>query len=188
MASGLPQKPLEGSELLEAALKNDINTTLYSGMGRLFDAVSSMLDLCQYNGYEGECAIALENAAHKAVAAGIKPMAMEFGVADSGEIDVAPVLQAIAEAGTGTKSKQAAALGFHEAVCRMVLKVCKRLRDEESIDTVALSGGTFQNGLILSGCVKYLTEAGFKVYTNNEVPCNDGGLALGQAYIASMKG
>jgi hydrogenase maturation protein HypF len=187
-AAGLQQEPFEDAELLESALRNDVNTVLYSGMGRLFDAASSMLGFCHYNGYEGECAVALENAAHRAVAAAIKPAQMDFAIEDSGDIEWAPVLRAVAQTGPDAEARQAAALGFHEAVCRMALRVCERIRGEEGIDIVTLSGGTFQNGLILSGCLKSLTEAGFRVYTNNEVPCNDGGLALGQAFIASFRG
>lgn len=187
-AAGLPRKAFEGAGLLEAALDNDVNTTLYSGMGRLFDAVSSMLGFCQVNGYEGECAVALENAAHSALASSIRPAGMEFEVSESGEIGIFPVLRAVAETGQEMEARLAAALGFHEAVCRMVRKVCSIIRDEEGIGTVTLSGGTFQNGLLLPGCLKSLTEAGFRVYTNTEVPCNDGGLALGQAYVAAMRG
>jgi hydrogenase maturation protein HypF len=98
------------------------------------------------------------------------------------------VIRAVSGVRQTESQRQAAALGFHEAVCRMALCACMLIREEEGVNTVALSGGTFQNNLLLSGCMRLLGEAGFEVYTNNEVPCNDGGLALGQVYIASMKG
>jgi hydrogenase maturation protein HypF len=177
----------EGAALLRSALANNVNTVRYSGMGRLFDAVASLLGIRNFNGYEGECAIALENAAHSALGSAAAPQDMDFEILefdDKIEISVLPVIRAVAGAG---QDKAAAALGFHNAVCRMVFSACTRIREKDGASAVALSGGTFQNELILSGCMGLLRRAGFDVYTNNEVPCNDGGLALGQAYIAAMR-
>ena len=187
-AAGLPHEQFEGSELLESALRKGINTTFYSGMGRLFDAVSSMLGFCHWNGYEGECAIALENAAHRAVASATKPLGMEFGTGDSGEIDLLPVLQTICRGSSGHAKRGRRRRSASTRPCAAWrLRFVRKYGTEEGVETVALSGGTFQNGLILSGCIRLLRGAGFKVYTNNEVPCNDGGLALGQAFIAAMQ-
>ncbi len=189
MASGVHYSGFDGADLLRAALVSGTGTFRYSGMGRLFDAVASLLGICQFNGYEGQCAIALENEALKAAGSGVPPLPMEFEFSINNgiiNIDSSPVIRAVAGA---AKAGQAgnAALGFHEAVCRMAAEACRRIRDESGVNAVALSGGTFQNGLILSGAVRLLQESGFSVYTNNEVPCNDGGLALGQAYAAAMK-
>ena len=186
-AAGAAYEGFEGAALLRAALAGGVNTARYSGMGRLFDAVSCLLGLCQTNDYEGRCAVALENAANRALARGAAPALMDFEIIESGdtmEIDICPVIRRVAEAGWDAADAEAAALGFHEALCRMALEVCKHIRAATGAGDVALSGGTFQNGLILSGCIRLLTGAGFRVYTNNEVPCNDGGLALGQAFIA----
>lgn len=190
VAAGIGHDDFEGAALLRAALFNDVNTVQYSGMGRLFDAVSSLLGLCHTNGYEGQCAVALENAAHRANGSGITAQNMDFEITETDDnivISVRPVIAAIARAARADADKEAASLGFHEAVCRMVLGICSRIRGRDGVNTVALSGGTFQNGLVLSGTMKLLGDAGFMVYTNNEVPVNDGGLTLGQAYIAQMR-
>ncbi len=187
-AAGVSCEKSEDTTILRAALQNHVNTAQYSGMGRLFDAAASLLGICQWNGYEGQCAIALENAANLAEQQGIPPLPMEFDLSATDDgilIDTAPVIRAIAEA--GAENAHAAALGFHNGVCRMVLDVCTLLRKRHGVGTVALSGGTFQNERILSGCMALLKNAGFSVYTNNEVPCNDGGLALGQAWVAARK-
>ncbi len=187
-AAGSPYDGFDGAGLLRAALQNHVNTVQYSGMGRLFDAASSLLGLCQWNGYEGQCAIALENAANAAACNGIEPLPMAFEIEETTDgirIDTAPVIRATAEA--GAEKAHAAALGFHNGVCRMVLDVCTLLRERHGAGTVALSGGTFQNERILSGCMALLRNAGFSVYTNNDVPCNDGGLALGQAWVAAAE-
>lgn len=187
--AGVSYEEFEGAKLLQAALGNNVNTMRYSGMGRLFDAMSSMLGLCHQNGYEGQCAIALENAANRAETQGIVALPMDFTLTEAEgtiRVDPLPVIGAVAQAGHTDQETTAAALGFHDAVCRMVLAVCERIRTRDGVSTVALSGGTFQNERILAGCMELLRNAGFRVYTNNEVPCNDGGLALGQAYVAAM--
>ncbi len=187
-AAGVPYEESEGAGILRAALQNHVNTAQYSSMGRLFDAVASLLGICHTNGYEGQCAIALENAANLAEQQGVTPLPMAFGIEETTDgilIETTPVIRAIAAA--GAEQALAAALGFHNGVCGMALDICTLLRERHGMGTVALSGGTFQNERILSGCMAMLGNAGFSVYTNNEVPCNDGGLALGQAYIAARK-
>jgi hydrogenase maturation protein HypF len=74
---------------------------------------------------------------------------------------------------------------FHHGVANMVLQVCTLVRDKYGSTEVALSGGVWQNVLLLSNTARLLKEAGFTVYTHHLVPPNDGGLALGQAILAS---
>ncbi|TVT31150.1 carbamoyltransferase HypF, partial [Amycolatopsis rhizosphaerae] len=74
---------------------------------------------------------------------------------------------------------------FHRGVVRLITEACQALRETTGVGTVALSGGVFQNLLLLRGSVDTLTEAGFRVLTHSRVPCNDGGLSLGQAVIAA---
>ena len=76
------------------------------------------------------------------------------------------------------------ALAFHHTVARMIAITCERLRDRTGLVTVALSGGCFQNRLLLSIILPELESLGFDVLTHRQVPCNDGGVALGQAVIA----
>ena len=78
---------------------------------------------------------------------------------------------------------------FHNGVARMTLEVCERIRSDEGVQTVALSGGVFQNRYLLGRVVELLEAAGFRVLTHSRVPANDGGLSLGQAlHAAAMLG
>jgi hydrogenase maturation protein HypF len=76
-------------------------------------------------------------------------------------------------------------LKFHNTVARMISEVCHSIADETGISRVALSGGVFQNRLLLRRAVGLLESSGFQVFTHRQVPCNDGGISLGQAVIAS---
>ncbi|MDP4120017.1 MAG: carbamoyltransferase HypF [Bacillota bacterium] len=173
------------AETINAALDCDINTVLSSSMGRLFDAVAAQFGF-EYNGYEGECAIKLEQLAQEAIDKDISPYKMNFEILkENGELiaDYSKIFYNI------LKEKQcdirALALGFHYAVADMVFNMCLEIRQNEGISDVALSGGVFQNIILLSTCERLLKENGFNVYINHLVPPNDGGIALGQAFIAS---
>ena len=169
--------------LIRAALVNGVNTHGNSGMGRLFDAASAVLGVCTYNRYEGECAIKLENLAAQALEQGMEPVPMAFAVTENDGIlvaDAAPVISVLAQS---SQRKEALALGFHMAVADMAVEFCARLRERTGINTVALSGGVFQNAVLLGDMMDKLTAKGFAVYTNEKVPPNDGGISLGQAQI-----
>ncbi|MDR1292682.1 MAG: carbamoyltransferase HypF [Clostridiales Family XIII bacterium] len=140
---------------IEAAVAQGVNTVRTSSMGRLFDAVASLLGICHVNRYEGECAVTLENAADRAQ--------RSPGVADTAD---------------------ALALRFHMDVAHAILGECRKARAERGIDTVCLSGGVFQNKILMERTLRLLRSDGFTPYYNISVPPNDGGIALGQAYIA----
>ena len=184
-ANGLKAKGIAaanpGSAVIHAALRSHTNTFVTSSMGRLFDAVAALLGICQTNSYEGECATLLQYAAEKEAFAAVRPPDMRFTCAMEGGQTVfgfADILQKCLEKPEG------AALGFHRAVCDMIVQMCLKARETEKISDVALSGGVFQNILLLEMVRAGLAEHGFAVYTNEAVPPNDGGLALGQAYVA----
>lgn len=176
--------------LIKAAVENKINTVLSSSMGRLFDAISSILGICDKNSYEGECAAMLEKEAVLAIRNRILPEKLSFAIhekSDIIEIDPTPLLKAITDLKKSV-SGPALALGFHYGVADMVLKVCGLIREREGIQTVALSGGVFQNKVLTESVIRLLRENGFCVYMNSLVPPNDGGISLGQTYIGLMSG
>jgi hydrogenase maturation protein HypF len=76
---------------------------------------------------------------------------------------------------------------FHNAMADVVIDVCSRLRGAHGLDVVALSGGVFQNALLLGRCLDGLQGAGFEVLTHRQVPCNDGGISLGQVAVAAAR-
>ena len=190
-AAGMAPDHPEGA-LLRAALSDGNLSVRTSSMGRLFDAVSAVLGIRNRNTYEGECAIALENAAAEALASGIPPYPLHFPAAhdmdestgDSGsESDPSAVLKEIFLAAKAGADARALALGFHQAVVRMAVSHCVRIREESGENRVALSGGVFANVLLAEACIAALGRNGFDVYMNEAVPANDGGISLGQAWL-----
>jgi hydrogenase maturation protein HypF len=153
-----------------------------SSMGRLFDAVSSILDVCQVTSYEAQAAIELEWKAGPVEQA--RPYV--FAV-DAGVIDPAPVLRDLIADQRAGVSLAASAAGFHLAVAQMVALEAMDLRHRTGIETVALSGGVFQNTKLLELTEQALVPLGFRVLTHRVVPPNDGGLALGQAAVAAAQ-
>ena len=182
----------EGADLLRAAIANRVNTARYSGLGRLFDASAMLLGLCDTNGYEGQCAVALETAAAEALSLGIPETPMEFDILEQDGLLLLDHRPVIAELLNDPQPQQkrpkgAKPLGFHRALARAAARVCRRVREQTGVNTVALTGGVFQNALLLRTLRVLLVQDGFSVYTNNAVPCNDGGLALGQAFVAAER-
>lgn len=187
-AAGIETKDSR-STYVKAALENKINTFQCSSMGRLFDAVSAVLGIRSYNSYEGECAIALENVAAAAQSARMAPYPLDFAIheTDSGFlIDQTKMIKDIYTAVESGAEPNALALGFHLAAARMLAEVCRRIRSAAGENKVALSGGVFANLLLLQESIKLLRDNGFKVFLNSEVPCNDGGISLGQAWLCAQ--
>lgn len=148
-----------------------------SSMGRLFDAVASLLDVCQVVTYEGQAAVELE-----VLARGGHPVPLEFDVA-AGVIDPLPVIGGLVDGLRRGHEPADLAAGFHHAVVR-VTAAAVAAAAPGGVSTVGLTGGVFVNDLIREGLRKELTGNGFEVLTHALVPCNDGGIALGQAVIA----
>ncbi len=170
-----------------AALNNNINTFETSSMGRLFDAVSALLEICGCNEYEGQCAILLEQAAISALESGTAPYKLTLPVED-GVFKVTELINQIYNAVIEGADRGSVALGFHAAVAEAVEKAAVSVRENHNdCNKAALSGGVFANRLLLSMCRARLEEAEFEVYVNEAVPNNDGGIALGQAYVAGRK-
>jgi hydrogenase maturation protein HypF len=169
--------------ILQQMIARNINSPMTSSAGRLFDAVSALLGIRKEIHYEGQAAIELEMKA-----ASEDNGRYEFDYKEhegKTEIVLEPVIKGIVadlEKGTGIGSISAR---FHNTVAGLVSDMCKKLRDQTALDRVALSGGVFQNSLLMEKTYTLLDENGFKVYTHHRVPTNDGGLALGQAIIAN---
>ncbi|MFD8234673.1 carbamoyltransferase HypF [Streptomyces sp. NPDC059696] len=165
--------------LLGQQLSGALACVATSSMGRLFDAVSSLVGVCHRTGYEAQAALELEAAA--AVAWDADGWTYSF----TGDLDPAPVLGAlIADLRRGTPAAVLAAR-FHRAVAGAVAGICRRARQDTGLATVALSGGVFANALLEEECARLLSEDGFAVLRHGEVPPNDGGLALGQLVVAA---
>ncbi|OBI38978.1 carbamoyltransferase HypF [Mycobacterium sp. E2238] len=153
-----------------------------SSMGRLFDAVASLLGVRHRIDYEGQAAIELEALAESA-GTQTRP-SLPLAVGADGVIDPAPMVQTLVSAlYSGTRPALLAA-AFHDAVADAVVKVVGQVAGATRL--VGLTGGVFQNVLLRRACRQRLQLAGFEVLTHHIVPPNDGGLALGQAVIAML--
>lgn len=177
------------ASVIRAALLEKSLTQQSSSMGRLFDAVSSVLGICHLNSYEGECAVMLETAAAEAIKDGILPYPLHFTVThgmDESTADQIALLDEIYKAVKKGCDTKALALGFHMAIVEMVVTLCLHIRGKSRETRVALSGGVFANLLLTEKCVAELEKNGFAVYLNQSVPANDGGICLGQAWICGQ--
>jgi hydrogenase maturation protein HypF len=173
--------------VLERQLTRQIGCVPTSSMGRLFDAVSSLLGLCHRAGYEAQAAMELQWAAEAALAR--DPLAApryRFGMTGR-EIQPAPVLRALIADRRAGLDTGAMAAGFHAAVARAVVDAATSVRAATGLEIVALSGGVFQNTLLLVLARRELDARGFTVLTHRQLPPNDGGLALGQAAVAAAR-
>jgi hydrogenase maturation protein HypF len=173
-------------ELIKKQIKKGINAPLTSSCGRLFDGVSALLNIRNVVDYEGQAAIELEMIAEKEQDTGkIYP----FEIREENEIKIVGLRElfaAILDDLDHGVAKTEISSCFHHSVARMVAHMCQNLAWETGINTVALSGGVFQNRLLLKLTTGYLEKTGLHVITHREVPTNDGGLSLGQAVIANF--
>lgn len=189
----------ETSPLIKAALDNNIGTFFTSSAGRLFDAVSSLLDIKHENTYEGECATSLEAKAWEYALKRNKvndlqndfiydilkaKIEFEDGKYIIDQIKLYEDIKKLKE--TGEYDSSVISFAFHIALSMAVASVCELIRDDTGENTVCLSGGVFQNRLLLQETVKMLSLKDFNVYTNEYVPSGDAGISLGQAYYGLM--
>jgi hydrogenase maturation protein HypF len=175
----------EERTVLRSQLEKSINTPLTSSMGRLFDAVSSLAGVRQKVNYEAQAAMELE-----ALANPDEKQAYPFGIpreAGVGIIDPLPMLNALLADIQAGKSKDILSARFHNGVAMMVVQACQVIRNETGINEIALSGGVWQNMTLFQKTLSSLQKEGFRVYFHQQVPTNDGGLALGQAVMAFHK-
>ncbi len=154
-----------------------------ASVGRLFDAVASLLGLRHQVSYEAQAAIELEAVARTADAG----WPLRFELHDDGVIDPTPMLADLIAASVRPGSVPALALGFHEALADVLARGADRAAALTGCRTVGLSGGVFQNPLLSRCCRTRLSACGLEVLEHRVVPANDGGLALGQAVVAARR-
>jgi hydrogenase maturation protein HypF len=155
-----------------------------SSMGRLFDAVAALAGVRQQVNYEGQAAIELEAHLTPAALAAVAPYPFELA---EDIFDAAPLIRAAAADVRAGHSRMRIAARFHQGVAQLVLDGCQQLRRRYGVSEVALSGGVWQNMVLLRLAMSRLEAADFTVYVHQAVPANDGGLALGQSAIAAAQ-
>jgi hydrogenase maturation protein HypF len=170
--------------LIARLVEHKLNTPPTSSAGRLFDAVAALVGVpgSQRTTYEGQAAIELELTANG-------PTKRSYPIrlrpeADGWIVETRQVIAAVVEDLLSGCPASDMSATFHRTMAQTVAKVCKEIRESNDVNTIALSGGTFQNMLLLTQTTNLLKENGFMVHTHQRVPANDGGLALGQAILA----
>ena len=164
-------------EVLRHQLRSGLNAPPTSSMGRLFDAISALVGVRQRVNYEAQAAIELEML--------VDPNETGLYCFEISEriVDPTPLVEAVTTDLRSGLSVGKIAARFHNSVAEMVCQVCAVMRDRFGVTDVVLSGGVWQNTTVLTRTETLLNKAGFNLYLHQQVPANDGGIALGQAIV-----
>jgi hydrogenase maturation protein HypF len=165
---------------IDTMLQRHIQSIPTSSCGRLFDAVASILNLHQAVSFEGQAAITLEAIADNSTGA----YPYTIGHEDPIQIDLRPTLRQIAHDHLHAGPPGQISARFHNTLVAIANDIAHRLRTTTGLNRVCLSGGCFQNARLLRGTIQALERNGFQVFHPQQLPANDGGIALGQAAIA----
>jgi hydrogenase maturation protein HypF len=175
--------PVRWAAVVSMARKG-VNSPLTSSAGRLFDSVAAILGFSGTVNYEGQAAIELEQLADPGER-GSYPAAIE--PIEPFRVHGADLVRAAVGDLAGGIPAGIIAARFHNGMAALVEAGCLLLRERYGLGTVALSGGVFQNVLLLEQTVGRLDACGFRVLVHSRVPCNDGGISLGQAVVAAAR-
>src|SRR5207244_1278564 len=162
----------------------NINCPPTSSLGRLFDAVAALVGLRSEVIYEGQAAIELEQLAGMHVEEE-DSYPFDFGGRMPATLNVTTIIRAIVSDIQHGVPTSRIAQRFHRSIAGLLAMVCVEAREQTALNIVALSGGVFQNRLLLELLVARLEALAFQVYLNRRVPPNDGGLSLGQIAVAA---
>lgn len=182
-------KDVRDIKLILDVLDKDINSSVCSSIGRLFDGVASILGFTMKRSYEGEAAIYLENLAYKFLKDNnLYKEYYRYQIIQDDEvleIDHKRIIIEILEDIYNKKSKEEISLKFHNTVIDFSINAAIKLREIYKLNSIALSGGVFQNEILLNGISSGLEEEGFNVITHKIIPCNDSGISYGQLLIGN---
>jgi len=168
---------------LQGMMAANFQSPLTSSLGRLFDAVAAISGLRLVATFEGQAAMELEAAALKG--SDDRGYRIDIAASKAGRVlDVRSLVQALIEDRSNGVSLEDRAYSFHLALVRCFSTVAQDLREEQGYGDIVLSGGCFQNHLLLAETITSLERARFRVYSNDQLPMNDGNIALGQAVVA----
>jgi hydrogenase maturation protein HypF len=167
-----------------AAMRAKVNSPMTSSAGRLFDAAAAIAGPHDTVNYEGQAAVEFEQMADTA-----ERGAYPAGISRKDVIRIcgADLIRAVAGDMAAGTTREIVAARFHNGMAQVIRAVCEIIRGEHGVNAVALSGGVFQNALLLERTSQGLERCGFNVLTHSRVPANDGGIAFGQAAIAAAR-
>nr|MCU0513316.1 carbamoyltransferase HypF [Anaerolineae bacterium] len=176
--------PLE-KNVIARQMATGTGTVLTSSVGRLFDAVAALLDVCQHSTYEARAAAGLEALAQPAA----EPYPFDLLAQPDGTSVLSPVplLRALVADRRAGVPRSISAGRFHTTLAHMFAAACRQARAQSGVATVGLTGGVFQNVRLLTQLQAQLAADGFTVLTHEQVPAHDGGLSYGQAVVGAWR-
>ncbi len=163
-------------------IQRGVRTFETTSVGRLFDTCAALLGYTRAISFEGQAAIWLEQLAQR----GADCSAYPFPI-DGSTLDFRPLLAAVAEDRVRGRDIADIARAFHKGVARGLCDAVKLLCEAHAANTAVLSGGVFQNDLLLAQAKALLESSPIRIWTNSAVPPNDGGISLGQAAVAAFE-
>ena len=163
-------------------VRKKINSPLTSSLGRLFDGIAAITGIRYKVAFEGQAAMELEMLAADKVA---DIYDYEWITTEGHKILTRPIIQGVVNDMVNGIHPSVISRKFHQTLIQMFSDLCAVIRKESGLNRVVLSGGVFQNSLLLTGLIKALEEKNFQVFTHSKVPANDGGICLGQAMVAA---
>ncbi|MGA3030410.1 MAG: carbamoyltransferase HypF [Candidatus Limnocylindrales bacterium] len=172
-------------EVVRVQLARGLNAPLASSAGRLFDAAASLLGIRDVAEYEAQAAVELELLAEEASA---RPL--PYGIVREDDLlvyDPRPTIRALLEGRASGVTAETLAARFQETIAAVTRDLCVDVRASTGLRSVVLSGGVFQNQWLATTLVRRLSGDGFEVYTNRQIPANDGGISYGQAAVAAAR-
>jgi len=169
-------------QIMVDMVNSRVNSPLTSSLGRLFDGIAAMVGIRNHVYYEGQAAMELEMLAQDH-ADGIYEY--EWTAADSLQISPRPLIRGVVKDMAQGIPPSVISRKFHQTLTHLFAELCKTIRKDSGLNRVVLSGGVFQNSILLTDLTKALEKENFKVFSNTLVPTNDGGISLGQALVAA---
>ena len=163
-------------------VRKKINSPLTSSLGRLFDGIAAITGIRYMVAFEGQAAMELEMLAADKVS---DIYDYEWITTEGHKILTRPIIQGVVNDMVNGIHPSVISRKFHQTLIQMFSDLCAVIRKESGLNRVVLSGGVFQNSLLLTGLIKSLEEKNFQVFTHSKVPANDGGICLGQAMVAA---
>jgi hydrogenase maturation protein HypF len=168
--------------VISSMAEQGINSPETSSVGRLFDAVSSLVGLRHVTNYEGQAAIELEAIVDKGITQGYA-----FEISADGTIKADAIIRLIVEELLDNVPPATVSARLHLGVASLIRAMAQRVRKKRCLNRVVLSGGVFQNMFLVEASCRMLRADGFEVFTHCRVPPNDGGISLGQAAVANAR-
>jgi len=174
-----------GSEkitIISEMISKAVNSPLTSSLGRLFDGVAALTGIRKRVNFEGQAAMELEMLAADSADAIYD---YQWRSANMYKILPAPIVRGVVDDVQNGMAIAEISAKFHLTVIRLFADLCDVIRRDRDLDRVVLSGGCFQNATLLTGLIQALEKKNFQTFTHQQVPANDGGIALGQAVVAA---